>query len=333
MFGLFENNTADRNDREEKINKIEVVIGFFFGFLICFFSLGIVFLFWKEKIVYKEKWFDKQEEILSAIEKNYLYKWNFENISDEVCRRMIEALGDTYAAYYTRDDYFRILEQFEETETIEYMMLDKSECGYVHICSFSAKTAEELGKALDVLDKNGMSQLILDLRDNEGGLLKSAIEVLALFLPEGKIAAIEYAGGKREEIYVHNTGRKYCCVILVDKTTISAAELVAGVLKNEGYGCLMGKPTYGKGVAQRFIELNDGSAIRITYAKYFFPNGEGVPSGGIVPNIVIEQGDYIECAMDYLETADSYFSGDKSLEEAAAVIQSRASIYVGERKR
>jgi carboxyl-terminal processing protease len=146
--------------------------------------------------------------------------------------------------------------------------------GYVRITQFNEPTVDELAKALDKLEKEGMQALVLDLRYNPGGLLSSAVEVSGLFLPqqtkvvstEGRLPGREYRTTTRG-----SKMRTYPVALLVNYASASGSEVVAGALKDLKRAIVVGETTFGKGSVQSVISLPDGSALRLTTAKYFTP--------------------------------------------------------------
>jgi carboxyl-terminal processing protease len=160
--------------------------------------------------------------------------------------------------------------------------------GYVRITQFNEPTADELAKALDKLEKEGMQALVLDLRYNPGGLLSSAVEVSGLFLPqqtkvvstEGRLPGREYRTTTRG-----SKMRTYPVALLVNYASASGSEVVAGALKDLKRAIVVGETTFGKGSVQSVISLPDGSALRLTTAKYFTPGRQVIHQVGVTPNI------------------------------------------------
>jgi carboxyl-terminal processing protease len=150
------------------------------------------------------------------------------------------------------------------------------EIGYIKINKFSATTSEEFTKAVNRLNKEGMQKLILDLRGNPGGFLNAAIDVADEFLPDGKL--IVYTEGKsRPKSYAFATkkGRllKKDVVVLLDEGSASASEIVAGAIQDNDRGTIIGRRSFGKGLVQEQMEFPDGSAMRLTIARYYTPTG------------------------------------------------------------
>jgi carboxyl-terminal processing protease len=159
-------------------------------------------------------------------------------------------------------------------------MLDKDrKIGYVRISSFIQNTADELRKALDQLKEEGVKGLILDLRDNPGGLLSSAVEISDLFLGDGKIVSTE-GRNTIPKSYVAQKDSPYedlPLVILVNQNSASASEIVSAALQDNKRATVIGQRSYGKGSVQNILELDDGnSVLKLTVASYHRPNGDNI---------------------------------------------------------
>lgn len=160
--------------------------------------------------------------------------------------------------------------------------------GYVRITQFNSPTAGELAAALDKLEKKGMEALVLDLRHNPGGLLGSAVDVCGEFLPpntmvvytEGRSPSREYRTAPRKSPH-----RKYPVVVLTNYASASGSEIVAGALKDLDRALVVGETTFGKGSVQSVVSLPDGSAARLTTAKYFTPGRNLIHEHGVEPHI------------------------------------------------
>ena len=164
--------------------------------------------------------------------------------------------------------------------------------GYVKIRSFTKTTSSDLDKALSFLRKKNITKLILDVRNNPGGLLNQAVEVSDRFLKNESL--IVYTKGKTEEQNMRFTSHdkvshiQYPMIILVNGGSASASEIVAGALQDLGRAIILGTNTFGKGSVQTIIPLSDGSALRLTTARYFTPGGKVIQENGITPDIIIE---------------------------------------------
>ena len=160
--------------------------------------------------------------------------------------------------------------------------------GYVRITQFNEPTANELSKALDKLEKQGMDALVLDLRYNPGGLLGSAVDVCGEFLPsDTRVVSTEGRTPFREYRTPTRTGhqRKYPMVVLVNYASASGSEIVAGALKDLHRALIVGDTTFGKGSVQSVVSLPDGSAVRLTTAKYYTPAKNIIHEHGVSPHI------------------------------------------------
>ena len=165
--------------------------------------------------------------------------------------------------------------------------------GYIRIRQFQERTAQDLVASVERLDKAGrLSGLIIDLRNNPGGLLPAAVEVSEEFLGDGKL--VVYTEGR-----VRNQNMRFVAhakrpitevplVVLVNQGSASASEIVAGAIQDHGRGLVLGTQTFGKGSVQTIIPLADGSGLRLTTARYFTPKGRSIHGKGITPDIVIE---------------------------------------------
>lgn len=176
-----------------------------------------------------------------------------------------------------------------ENATVEYEMLD-NQIGYIIVTDFYDVTAEQYEIALKDLEAQGMKGLIVDLRDNPGGLLSAVTEMLDMMLPEGAIVYTEDKNGNRDSEYTSSDREQFTkpLVVLINGNSASASEIFAGAIKDYGIGTLVGTKTYGKGIVQRLYELEDGSAIKLTISKYFTPNGNDIHGEGITPDIEID---------------------------------------------
>ncbi|MBA3849000.1 MAG: S41 family peptidase [Opitutus sp.] len=164
--------------------------------------------------------------------------------------------------------------------------------GYVQITQFSERTGEEFTDALRDLEKRGLRALVLDLRNNPGGLLDAAVEVCDAFFEKDELVA--YTQGRTAESRVdfhadgRHTPRPYPVAILVNGGTASAAEIVSGAMRDTRRAVIVGEKTFGKGSVQSIIELQNGEGIRLTTARYYTPSGVTIHEKGIAPHVEIE---------------------------------------------
>jgi carboxyl-terminal processing protease len=186
-----------------------------------------------------------------------------------------------------------------QVKSVKYRMLS-DEYGYIRLAQFQEKTSKDLDNALKELEKankgKALRGLVLDLRNDPGGLLEQAVEVSDKFLSEGVIVSIEGRAGKRTtednkmKFYAQKKGTKYAgpMVVLVNEGSASASEIVAGALQDYKRAVIVGTKSFGKGSVQTIFPLGDGSAVRLTTAKYYTPKGRSIQSEGITPDITVE---------------------------------------------
>lgn len=175
-----------------------------------------------------------------------------------------------------------------EIQTVSHEMLSE-DTGYIRISEFSEVTSNQYKKAFADLKDQGMKKLVVDLRDNPGGLLTAVCGVLRQILPEGLIVYTEDKNGKREEEICDGKNElDMPLAVLVNGNSASASEIFAGAVKDYGIGTIVGTTTYGKGVVQTIQPLTDGSAVKITIAKYFTPKGNDINKKGITPDVEAE---------------------------------------------
>ena len=163
---------------------------------------------------------------------------------------------------------------------------------YVRISEFQDNTFRDLVKALEGVDREGMEGLILDLRNNPGGLLDVAVDVAGQFIPKGEMVVYTKGRMESQNQQFRSAQEKphlgFPMVILVNGGSASASEIVAGALRDHGRAILMGTKTFGKGSVQTVIPLRDGSAIRLTTSIYYTPSGQAIHGKGLNPDVVVE---------------------------------------------
>jgi carboxyl-terminal processing protease len=188
---------------------------------------------------------------------------------------------------------FTIKRDIIQIKSIKAKMIDKDQgIGYVKLTQFQEKSAEELADALKNLNSQGMKSIILDLRNNPGGLLNSAVEVSSQFLPKDKLVVYikGRSGGKTEyrSLAQFTSYADIPMIVLVNQGSASASEIVAGALKDWKRAVILGTQTFGKGSVQSVIPLSDGSGIRLTTARYYTPNDISIQNTGIKPDIEVK---------------------------------------------
>ena len=167
-------------------------------------------------------------------------------------------------------------------------MLDKK-TGYIQITQFTGVTLQQYKDMFAELKDKGMERLVIDLRDNPGGLLTSVCDILREILPEGLIVYTEDKDGNREEETCDGKNKlNMPLAVLVNENSASASEIFAGAVQDHGVGTIVGTTTYGKGVVQELRQLSDGSAVKLTVSNYYTPNGNSINKVGIKPDVEVK---------------------------------------------
>ena len=192
---------------------------------------------------------------------------------------------------------FSIIRDIIEVKAVKKEIMGKDDkIGYIRITTFNVNTERELKDALDDFAKNKkIKGIILDLRNNPGGLLDSAIEVSSKFIKEGPIVHINDRNGNM--MTIKSRGNKYPdwpLFVLINEGSASASEIVAGAIQDSARGKLLGKKTFGKGVVQQVFDLIDNSGVAMTTSEYYTPSERSIHNIGIEPDILIEIGEDLE---------------------------------------
>ncbi len=175
-----------------------------------------------------------------------------------------------------------------EIETIEYEMLDNN-IGYISISGFEEPTPKQFKEAVQALKKQDMKGLVLDLRDNGGGLLDAVVEMLDYVLPEGLIVYTEDKYGNKEEFRGTNKDvLELPMAVMINGNSASAAEIFAAAMQDYDAATLVGTTSFGKGIVQSILPLTDGTAVKITISRYFTPKGVCIHGEGVSPDIEVE---------------------------------------------
>lgn len=187
---------------------------------------------------------------------------------------------------------FTIVRDTVRVQSVRSRVLEEG-YGYIRLAQFQERTDRDLQKALEKLssEKGGIKGLVLDLRNNPGGLLTQAVRVADLFLDSGMIVYTEgRLESQRQKYFARKEGSwtEFPIVVLVNGGSASASEIVAGALQDHKRAVILGTKTFGKGSVQTILPLDDNAALRLTTARYYTPKGRSIQATGIVPDIVIE---------------------------------------------
>ncbi len=201
--------------------------------------------------------------------------------------------------------------------TVSHKMYD-GDIGYIRITNFERVTYDQFVLAYNDLNNRKMKGLIIDLRNNPGGLLDVVTNITDLLVPEGYIVYTEDKAGNKSYTYSDTNRINVPLVLLVNENSASASEVLSGAVKDMGVGEMVGTTTFGKGLVQNLFQLNDGSALKITVAKYYTPSGVCIDGTGIEPNYVVEMPVELSVKISSLTLEE-----DVQLQKALEVVHSK----------
>jgi len=186
--------------------------------------------------------------------------------------------------------HFTIIREEINVPTVEGRVLPGTGIGYIIISQFTERTADEIKEVLAKLQTDRVKGIILDLRDNPGGELNSAVEVAKNFIPKGPIVYIDYRMGREQVFQSEGMTIQLPLVVLINEGSASAAEILAGAVKDTGAGVLVGTKTFGKGIVQTVFRLEGGAGLKLTTARYLTPAKNDIHEKGIQPDIQVLSG-------------------------------------------
>lgn len=175
--------------------------------------------------------------------------------------------------------------------TVEGRVIPDTKIGYLVISQFTERTAEEMREALTKLQNEHIKGILLDLRDNPGGELLSAVKVAERFVPKGPVVHVDYRIGRDNTLYSEGKTLQLPLVVLINGGSASASEILAGAVKDTGAGTLVGSRTFGKGIVQTVFPLEHGAGLKLTTARYLTPNGNYIHEKGVEPDMLVEAGE------------------------------------------
>lgn len=202
-----------------------------------------------------------------------------------------------------------------EIPTVEYEMLE-DQIGYIRLLEFDEVTAQQFEDAMSDLEIQGMEKLIIDVRNNPGGVLQTVCDMLDQLLPEGMIVYTEDKNGKRTE-YTSDEEHQFTkpLAVLVNGNSASASEIFAGAVQDYGIGTIVGTTTFGKGIVQKIFYLSDGTGLKLTVAKYYTPKGHDIHKKGIRPDVEVELNEVLQ------NQSSISHEEDNQLQKAISVLQ------------
>ena len=202
-----------------------------------------------------------------------------------------------------------------EVPTVEYEMLG-DQIGYIRLLEFDEVTAQQFEEAMSDLESQGIEKLIIDVRNNPGGVLQTVCDMLDQLLPEGMIVYTEDKNGKRTE-YTSDEEHQFTkpLAVRVNGNSASASEIFAGAIQDYGMGTIVGTTTFGKGIVQKIFYLSDGTGLKLTMAKYYTPKGHDIHKKGIQPDVEVELDE------DLQNQSSISHEEDNQLKKAISILQ------------
>ena len=207
-----------------------------------------------------------------------------------------------------------------DVPTVNHRVLEDN-IGYIMITGFDGVTFNQFKDALNSLKQENVKGLIIDVRNNPGGLLSTVYEICNLILPEGIITYTEDKNGHKE--YLHSKGDyvDLPIVVLINEYSASASEILAGAIQDYERGTLVGNQTFGKGVVQRIFELTDESAVKLTVSRYYTPNGISIHGEGVTPDYIVPMEESLTFRISSIELEE-----DVQLKKAIELIGEKISL-------
>lgn len=250
-----------------------------------------------------------------------LYKVEGEDITGEDLNNIVTKIkgeeGTEVTVTMLREEEeidFTMERRTVEVPTISHEML-ADQVGYIKITEFDKVTADQFHDALEELKNQGMKALVIDLRNNGGGNVDTVCSIADELLPEGPIVYTEYKGKEREAERSDAACLELPMSVLVNERSASASEILAGALQDYGVAKIVGTQSFGKGIVQSVIDLKDGTALKITTAKYYTPNGNDIHEIGITPDVEIDLPE------DVKNQVEISYEEDVQLQKAIEVLQ------------
>ena len=219
-----------------------------------------------------------------------------------------------------------------ENPTVEYEMLE-NKAGYISLSSFEEVSSEQFKKAVDDLTAQGMEKLIVDLRNNGGGVVQAAKEIADYLLPDGKTIVSFKGKGIDDSTYSSDDGHEVDVpiVLLVNGESASASEVLTGALKDNNWATIVGEKTFGKGIAQGVFNLLDGSGLKLTTAYYYTPSGECIHKLGIEPDVTVALAEDLKSKIEIPKSEDNQLqTALEVFDEGVDAVKAKISEETGE---
>ena len=219
-----------------------------------------------------------------------------------------------------------------ENPTVEYEMLE-NKAGYISLSSFEEVSSEQFKKAVDDLTAQGMEKLIVDLRNNGGGVVQAAKEIADYLLPDGKTIVSFKGKGIDDSTYSSDDGHEVDApiILLVNGESASASEVLTGALKDNTWATIVGEKTFGKGIAQGVFNLPDGSGLKLTTAYYYTPSGECIHKLGIEPDVTVTLDEDLKSKIEIPKDEDNQLqTALEVFDEGVDAVKAKISAETGE---
>ena len=249
----------------------------------------------------------KSGDIILAVDGAETAKMNMTDVADKIRGKQGTEVVLRLRTKDGEEKEVKVVRKDIKAPSVGGQLLPNTKIGYIRITVFNEATGEDFKKTYEKLQAEGMEATILDLRGNPGGILDDGVAVAGMLVPKGPIVSLVYKNGDK---YVENSSLeqvKYPLAVLVDHGTASAAEIVAGAVKDTKAGKLFGVKTFGKGSVQGVYRIDNDTAVKITTARYYTPSGVSIHNVGIEPDVKIELPDnavtdvQLEAAQNYLQ--------------------------------
>ena len=226
-------------------------------------------------------------DILVSIDGTSVEGYQLEDVSKNI-RGPVDTSVDLVVRRDGEEQSFTVQRRQIHVPTVAGKMVDGTDVGYIRVAVFSDGTADDFTKEFTKLREQGMNKLILDLRDNPGGIVEQAVGVASNFVPPNStIVSYTEQDGKVDQYTAQGTDDPIPIVVLVNENSASASEIVAGAVQDMKLGPIVGVKTYGKGTVQGVFPVDSASAVKVTVAKYRTTNGREIDGVGIEPDVVV----------------------------------------------
>lgn len=226
-------------------------------------------------------------DILVSIDGTSVEGYQLEDVSKNI-RGPVDTSVDLVVRRDGEEQSFTVQRRQIHVPTVAGKMVDGTDVGYIRVAVFSDGTADDFTKEFTKLREQGMNKLILDLRDNPGGIVEQAVGVASNFVPPNStIVSYTEQDGKVDQYTAQGTDDPIPIVVLVNENSASASEIVAGAVQDMKLGSIVGVKTYGKGTVQGVFPVDSASAVKVTVAKYRTTNGREIDGVGIEPDVVV----------------------------------------------